>query len=74
MLNEILEKYWKDRLNQPIYRWLGISQVTWAQQKKTKIARKHLEKIYEYFDMDEKLTEHEKVKVITEAYYHDTIV
>jgi hypothetical protein len=69
MLIEVIEKYWVDKMECPIYEWLGISQVTWCQQKKSKIAKKHLDKIFTHFDIKQDTPEHQAVKMITNTYY-----
>jgi hypothetical protein len=69
MIIEVIEKFWKDKMGMPIYEWLGITQVTWCTQKKTKIAKKHMDKIFEYFDITDELTEYQQVRIITDMYY-----
>jgi hypothetical protein len=69
MLIEVIEKYWKDRMDEPIYEWLGITQVTWSQQKKVGIAKKHMKRIYEKFGVKEDTPIHQVVRMITNHYY-----
>jgi hypothetical protein len=68
MLLEVIEKYWKDKEEMPIYEWLGISQVTWCQQKKTKIAKKHMEKIYGHFGFTMESSENELLLHVVKLY------
>lgn len=69
MLIPVIEKYWQDKMPLPIYEWLGITQVTWCQQKKTKISNKHMAMIFEYFGITCKMDEYQQVKIITDRYY-----
>lgn len=52
MLYDVIEYHWKTNENISIWKWLGITQVTWSQQKKNGVSQKHIDKVMEFFDVD----------------------
>lgn len=73
MLNQVIEKYFKDIEDKPVWEFLGISQVTWSNYKKNGVPEKHLYSIVidhlSLWDKDYPVIEYELTKRITDLYY-----
>jgi hypothetical protein len=69
MILDLLEKYFIDVHNQKIWLWLDITNVGWSQQKKNGLSKKTIDKLKDYFELEEFGDNEFVSKTILDKYY-----
>lgn len=69
MLYEVIEKYWKDVFDMPIWEWLEISRSSWSRQKNKEFPKKYMDKIKEHLYGHKNATDNEVICKLVIDYY-----